>query len=400
MKTILILLGITCLQCTPVQLEVLRRTGAMPVSSRRCGLITKREAERLVKSFLEEIPPPKLPDNFSFNIFHKCGWGCQGEFIPSRYNSSRAKCIKCTYCGTFYSPNKFIFHYHKTQASSYRHPDAANFNSWRRHIYLADVDQPEALQYAWEDVKSMFNGGCRKKIGSVGVKLPSPTTSLHHFKAELDFDATAPIPTQLAIQHPSSLNNMNLDRSHPAFQPHNTHNIESYGDMLRSLSMHYSPWLKPWYFQRNQSVPSSFLPPEVAGVSTLNIPRHCSSMQSSPYSTDLQTAGGTNVLKINMNDLAEDCSFKFQDTKKSTITEGFNIASLIGKSNNNVNTSTKLKIPKLPTKSETNPSIKNVSNREERDSLRSETTFEPMKKKQRQGIEQFEATDFSQVFNS
>ncbi|NWZ78863.1 SKOR1 protein, partial [Poecile atricapillus] len=40
-------LGITCVQCTPVQLEILRRAGAMPISSRRCGMITKREAERL-----------------------------------------------------------------------------------------------------------------------------------------------------------------------------------------------------------------------------------------------------------------------------------------------------------------------------------------------------------------
>merc|ERR1712018_469762 len=28
-------LGITCVQCTPVQLEILRRAGAMPISSRR-----------------------------------------------------------------------------------------------------------------------------------------------------------------------------------------------------------------------------------------------------------------------------------------------------------------------------------------------------------------------------
>ncbi len=28
-------LGITCVQCTPVQLEILRRAGAMPASSRR-----------------------------------------------------------------------------------------------------------------------------------------------------------------------------------------------------------------------------------------------------------------------------------------------------------------------------------------------------------------------------
>lgn len=82
-------LGITCVQCTPVQLELLRRAGAMPVSSRRCGMITKREAERLCKSFLQETTPPKLPETFSFDVVHNCAWGCRGAFNPSRYNSSR-----------------------------------------------------------------------------------------------------------------------------------------------------------------------------------------------------------------------------------------------------------------------------------------------------------------------
>ncbi|KAG7473354.1 hypothetical protein MATL_G00094870 [Megalops atlanticus] len=48
-------LGITCVQCTPVQLEILRRAGAMPISSRRCGMITKREAERLYKNSSEDV---------------------------------------------------------------------------------------------------------------------------------------------------------------------------------------------------------------------------------------------------------------------------------------------------------------------------------------------------------
>lgn len=52
-------LGITCVQCTPVQLEILRRAGAMPPSSRRCGMITRREAERLCKSFLSDNAPPR-----------------------------------------------------------------------------------------------------------------------------------------------------------------------------------------------------------------------------------------------------------------------------------------------------------------------------------------------------
>ncbi|KRK04980.1 uncharacterized protein LOC26535171 isoform X1 [Drosophila yakuba] len=174
-------LGITCVQCTPVQLEILRRAGAMPVSSRRCGMITRREAERLCKSFLGDNTPPRLPDDFAFNVQHKCAWGCRGSFLPSRYNSSRAKCIKCSYCGMFFSPNKFIFHSHRiTTNDRYVQPDAANFNSWRRHMSLSGNDYDEKIIHAWEDVKAMFNGGTRKRLvgGSANNRNPgSPTAS-------------------------------------------------------------------------------------------------------------------------------------------------------------------------------------------------------------------------------
>ncbi|XP_061578595.1 SKI family transcriptional corepressor 1 homolog-B isoform X2 [Cololabis saira] len=156
-------LGITCVQCTPVQLEILRRAGAMPISSRRCGMITKREAERLCKSFLGAHSPPKLPENFAFDVSHECAWGSRGSFIPARYNSSRAKCIKCSYCNMYFSPNKFIFHSHRTPESKYTQPDAANFNSWRRHLKLSDKNSAMEILHAWEDVKAMFNGGSRKR---------------------------------------------------------------------------------------------------------------------------------------------------------------------------------------------------------------------------------------------
>ncbi|XP_070828332.1 SKI family transcriptional corepressor 1 homolog-B isoform X1 [Chaetodon trifascialis] len=156
-------LGITCVQCTPVQLEILRRAGAMPISSRRCGMITKREAERLCKSFLGAHSPPKLPENFAFDVSHECAWGSRGNFIPARYNSSRAKCIKCSYCNMYFSPNKFIFHSHRTPESKYTQPDAANFNSWRRHLKLTDKNGQIDILHAWEDVKAMFNGGSRKR---------------------------------------------------------------------------------------------------------------------------------------------------------------------------------------------------------------------------------------------
>lgn len=159
-------LGITCVQCTPVQLEILRRAGAMPISSRRCGMITSREAERLCKSFLGDNSPPRLPDSFAFEIMHDCAWGCRGQFMPARYNSSRAKCIKCTFCSIFFSPNKFVFHSHRlAEGGKYIQPDAANFNSWRRHIQLLG-DPPDEVVHAWEDVKAMFNGGTRKRMMS------------------------------------------------------------------------------------------------------------------------------------------------------------------------------------------------------------------------------------------
>ncbi|XP_053572135.1 SKI family transcriptional corepressor 1 [Bombina bombina] len=183
-------LGITCVQCTPVQLEILRRAGAMPISSRRCGMITKREAERLCKSFLGEHRPPKLPENFAFDVVHECAWGCRGSFIPARYNSSRAKCIKCGYCGLYFSPNKFIFHSHRAPDSKYTQPDAANFNSWRRHLRLSDPTASDDLAHSWEDVKAMFNGGTRKRA------FPSSSSSSSSSRSHLELAPPPPPPAK------------------------------------------------------------------------------------------------------------------------------------------------------------------------------------------------------------
>ncbi len=50
----------------------------MPVTSRRCGMITRREAERLCKSFLGDHSPPKLAENFAFDVSHCCA--CKLKF--------------------------------------------------------------------------------------------------------------------------------------------------------------------------------------------------------------------------------------------------------------------------------------------------------------------------------
>ncbi|KAG5682032.1 hypothetical protein PVAND_011424 [Polypedilum vanderplanki] len=208
-------LGITCVQCTPVQLEILRRAGAMPVSSRRCGMITRREAERLCKSFLGDNSPPRLPDDFSFAVYHECAWGCRGAFLPSRYNSSRAKCIKCTYCGLFFSPNKFIFHSHRLSPNDkYVQPDAANFNSWRRHLRLSG-SPPENISHAWEDVKAMFNGGTRKRLMSSPVR--------NSISSNIKVDTSPPPPPKKSTKDSHSQNSSNFLTKN--IQHHGTHEI-------------------------------------------------------------------------------------------------------------------------------------------------------------------------------
>ncbi|KAH8865161.1 SKI family transcriptional corepressor 2 [Schistosoma japonicum] len=207
-------LGITCVQCTSSQLELLREAGAMPASSRRCGTITYREAERLIKSFLDEPQHPKLPENFIFQVVHHCGWGCQGAFSPSRYTSSRAKCIRCCTCQSYFSPNKFIFHCHSPQSndnnsskSIYRHPDAANFNAWRRHLFLIDPNPPTEVIHAWEDVKAMFNGGNRKRspiIHTNHTVLP-PTTTITTINNHRSIDDSLLVTNDLVECSDSSL---------------------------------------------------------------------------------------------------------------------------------------------------------------------------------------------------
>ncbi len=78
----------------------------------------------------------------------------------------------------------------------YRHPDAANFNAWRRHLLLADPSPPDELLFAWEDVKAMFNGGNRKKVAAIAsISANSDCTAPKRIC--LDPSATAPISAGL-----------------------------------------------------------------------------------------------------------------------------------------------------------------------------------------------------------
>ncbi|XP_035667791.1 SKI family transcriptional corepressor 1-like isoform X1 [Branchiostoma floridae] len=286
-------LGITCVQCTPVQLEILRRAGAMPISSRRCGMITKREADRLCKSFLGDISPPKLPENFAFDVYHECSWGCRGSFYPSRYNSSRAKCVKCGYCNVFFSPNKFIFHSHRMSESKYQHPDAANFNSWRRHMKLAAEKPSEDLVFAWEDVKAMFNGGNRKRVSSSHsphnveaakkrrLEQESHLAELPHPSPTVPSFPVVPVPNRsYSLQLQSLPSNMNIPHSvgtHPTLTPGVPTVSRLSGPSVKNAwgpkTDGFEPWNLPWF---NGMIPppllaakSSFIDPPLAATDLL-----------------------------------------------------------------------------------------------------------------------------------
>ncbi|XP_043264798.1 SKI family transcriptional corepressor 2 [Colletes gigas] len=260
-------LGINCVQCTPVQLEILRRAGAMPASSRRCGMITRREAERLCKSFLGDNSPPRLPEDFAFNVYHECSWGCRGAFLPARYNSSRAKCIKCAYCGLFFSPNKFIFHSHCISPSDKCvPPDAANFNSWRRHMKLSG-NQPDEVVHAWEDVKAMFNGGTRKRLlnNPSSRESPSPAKK-RRLSPTAEISALVPSPKHPRVPPFPELPTP-LSRNLVMGYVWHHHQQAAAVAAAKTPGFPFPPYALPWLAKRSPVlIPGPLLPP-ISGTS-------------------------------------------------------------------------------------------------------------------------------------
>ncbi|KAB0405342.1 hypothetical protein E2I00_019670 [Balaenoptera physalus] len=155
-----------------------------------------------------------LPENFAFDVVHECAWGSRGSFIPARYNSSRAKCIKCGYCSMYFSPNKFIFHSHRTPDAKYTQPDAANFNSWRRHLKLSDKSATDELSHAWEDVyapeREEHVKSAAAALGPAASYLCTPEAHEpdkedNHSTAD-DLETRKSYPDQRSISQPSPAN--------------------------------------------------------------------------------------------------------------------------------------------------------------------------------------------------
>ena len=120
--------------------------------------------------------------------------GQNASNAPSAGFAPKSLSVEHFLCSIFFSPNKFVFHSHRlAEGGKYIQPDAANFNSWRRHIRLLG-DPPDEVVHAWEDVKvrqvpfflyspcdqAMFNGGTRKRMltsSSLDTSSPSSLSS-------------------------------------------------------------------------------------------------------------------------------------------------------------------------------------------------------------------------------
>ena len=152
-------LHIFCSRCQPEQLEVLKRSGDIPMAAPSCGLITKTDAERLCNALLKttgEIPLSHPSPN-SFKVYHECFGKCKGNFDPDAYTTPNAYCIQCTDCGKWLTPPTFVRHSHKSLENRTCHWgfDSAN---WRHYILLAK-NQPgiDKLQDVIESIKARFD---------------------------------------------------------------------------------------------------------------------------------------------------------------------------------------------------------------------------------------------------
>jgi len=173
-------LQIFCSTCTPIQLAALKLAKILPVSAPQCGLITKSDAERLCSLLLQEEislapprsttprsplssppPPPTSPavspprgDPTQFKVQHKCFGSCVGVLHPQSYSSPGAKCIECSECPAFLSPQRFVCHTHQTPETRTCHWgfDSAN---WAAYIQVCEDYTEEEREKFNEELSSI-----------------------------------------------------------------------------------------------------------------------------------------------------------------------------------------------------------------------------------------------------
>lgn len=170
-------LQIFCSTCTPIQLAQLKFARVLPLSAAQCGLITKSDGERLCSLLLQEPsqrsaspssppPPPSSPavspprgDPTSFKVQHQCFGDCIGVLHPQSYSSPGAKCIECTECQSYLSPQKFVSHSHSKQENRTCHWgfDSANWTTYIQVFEDYSEEEQEKYKEELESIKKRFS---------------------------------------------------------------------------------------------------------------------------------------------------------------------------------------------------------------------------------------------------
>ena len=163
-------LQIACLESTPKQLEILKKSHLLPSGAPNCGLLTQTNAERLCAYLLDYClsvqgppPPPTPPSSVSsispstspsalsnsstsssspaskrhaLKVVHECFGKTYGHVHVHMYAKSDSACVECDTCRKLYTPKNFVCHTHKYESHT-RHWgfDSAN---WRVYLKLVD----------------------------------------------------------------------------------------------------------------------------------------------------------------------------------------------------------------------------------------------------------------------
>ncbi|KAH7724512.1 SKI/SNO/DAC family protein [Aphelenchoides avenae] len=130
-------LGISNLQATGEQVEVMKVNQVIPMNMSRCPLITKTNAERLIAS-LKPSASPQLSDEqrntVCVKVEHDCFGGCEGNLYPELNIDN---CFECATCLLSFTPEEFVTHSHADPMERVCHWgfDSAN---WRYYVRVHD----------------------------------------------------------------------------------------------------------------------------------------------------------------------------------------------------------------------------------------------------------------------
>jgi len=174
-------LQIFCSTCTPTQLAALKLARVLPISAAQCGLITKSDAERLCSLLLQQQPtqrsplsspppPPSSPavspprgDPTQFRVQHKCFGDCIGVLHPQSYSSPGAKCIECTECQLYLSPQRFVCHSHQPPETRTCHWGFDSGN-WAAYIQVCEDYEDEEREKFNEELLAIKKRFSHPKI--------------------------------------------------------------------------------------------------------------------------------------------------------------------------------------------------------------------------------------------